>query len=72
MEVDTGTDNLGDSCSVEQTNYPAISATNEKKRKAALLTLKAKHIHKISQMSLDGVLSDFTTMLESTVHHLEG
>lgn len=72
IEVDTGADNSGDSCSVQQVTLPAISRTNVSKREAALFTLKAKHVHKISQMSLDGVLCDFTTMLELTVRHLEG
>ena len=52
-------------------NAIAPAVINTRKREAALFTLKAKHIHKISQRSLNGVLCDFTTMLQSTVDHLE-
>ena len=47
--------------------------TSRKKqmREAALFVLKAKHVHKVAQSSLNGVMCDITTMLESTVHRLE-
>lgn len=42
-----------------------------RKRTAALFVLKAKHIHKVSQSSLSDVMCDISTMLESTVQHVE-
>ena len=64
MEVDTEADNSGDS-SVQQVSFPAISPTNKRKGKAALFI-------RPNISTLDGVLRNFTTTLESTVHHLEG
>ena len=42
-----------------------------RKRAAALFVLKAKHVHKIAQSSLSDIMCDFSTMLESTVEHVE-
>ena len=41
-----------------------------RERVAALFVLKLKHIHKVSQRSLTGVLSDCSSMLESELHLL--
>ena len=41
------------------------------KREAALFVLRAKHVHKVAQSSLNGIMCDYTSMLESTLHSLE-
>ena len=41
------------------------------KKDAALFVLKCKHIHKVSQRSLNGLLCDFCTMLELRVDFLK-
>ena len=41
-----------------------------RERVAALFVLKLKHIHKVSQRSLTGLLSDCSSMLESESHSL--
>lgn len=47
------------------------SVYSRKKRAAALFVLKSKHVYKVSQTSLDGLMNDFTSMITSTVHYLE-
>ena len=51
---------------------PSFSTNKiDRKKEAALFVLKSKHIHKVSQGSLSGLLDDFSSMLESRVHSLE-
>lgn len=52
----------------EECDTPCSSKTREKV--AALFILKLKHIHKVSQRSLTGLLSDCSSMLESELHSL--
>ena len=47
------------------------SSDKNMKKEAALFVLKSKHIHKVSQSSVNGLLCDFSSMLESRVHSLE-
>ena len=49
-----------------------FTSAKERMRDAAHFVLEAKHVHKVVQSSLNGVMCDFTAaMLESTVHCLE-
>ena len=41
------------------------------KRRTALFLLKAREVHKISQVSLDGLVADFTEMRRSSTQYLE-
>ena len=41
------------------------------KRQTALFLMKAREVHKISQVSLDGLLADFTEMRRSSTQYLE-
>ena len=50
----------------------AISeACTSGKREAALFVLRAKYVHKVAQSSLNRIICDYTSMLESTLHRLE-
>ena len=44
------------------------SSDKNMKKEAALFVLKSKHIHKVSQSSVNGLLCDFSSMLESRVY----
>ena len=57
--------------SSQQANPPSITPVQKCRREAALFALKAKHVHKVSQSSLNGFLCDFSTMLEFRVQQLE-
>lgn len=47
------------------------SSLQERQRRAALLALKTRHVHKVAQSSIPGVMCDFSTLLESTVRGLK-
>ena len=48
-----------------------VSTSTLQPREAALFILKAKHLHKVSQNTLNRLQCDFSSMLEATVHQLE-
>ena len=47
------------------------SSLQERQKQAALFSLKARHVHKVAQSSIQSVMGDFTTLLESTVRKLK-
>lgn len=63
-DVDYDNDEGDDVCCID-------SSLQERQKKAALFALKTRHVHKVAQSSIQGVMCDFTTKLESTVLELK-
>ena len=57
-------------CTSEDEICDTLYSTKSRERVAVLFVLKLKHIHKVSQRSLTGLLSDCNSMLESELHSL--
>lgn len=50
---------------------PQISSNFQHMKRMALFLLKTKEIRKVSQAALDGLIADFTTILQQTIHQVE-
>lgn len=48
-----------------------ILSLRKRRRHAALFALKTRHVHKVVQSSIPGVMCDFSSLLESTVQKLK-
>lgn len=54
----------------DDTASPIVTEENERKQ-SAMFILKAKTIHKVSQLALNGLLDDISTMLTSKIENLQ-
>lgn len=60
----------GDDVQPEPEREDSICTKLKQKKQLALFLLKAKEVRKVSQVALDGIIEDFTLILQETVSHL--
>ena len=49
----------------------SVDSYEGRMRASALFVLKTKHVHKVAQSSLQEIMHDISTKLETTVQHIQ-
>lgn len=66
IEIQYSSDNNSEDSDKEENTTSILS-----KKEAGLFLLKAKELYKISELSMESLVSDISTIVESTMKHLE-